>query len=141
MEVAHSNHQAIDSTQGLKFRKYRPIFRRYFVCRLTSTRYIPLIYRSTEISKFFCIYRRYFADISVFYRFFGIFPDISVLFTASALFMNSTFRATVHLFHKNCCLGGLNPAQNWGFPTSHPLGQVHPYNMICKSLIYCLSNL
>ena len=83
-------------SQGLKFRKYRPIFRRYFVCRLTSTRYIPLIYRSTEISKFFCIYRRYFADISVFYRFFGIFPDRSVLFTASALFMNSTFRATVH---------------------------------------------
>ena len=56
----------------------------------------PLIYRSTEISDFFCNYRRFFADISVFYRFFGIFPDFLVLFTAPALFMHSTFRATVH---------------------------------------------
>ena len=28
-------------TQGLKFRKYRPIFRRYFVCRSIPTRYTP----------------------------------------------------------------------------------------------------
>ena len=45
--------------------------------------------RSMEISNFFCNYWRYFADISVFYQFFGIFPDISALFTEPTLFMNS----------------------------------------------------
>ena len=54
----------------------------------TDTIY-PSDNRSTEISDFFCTYRRYFADISVFYRFFGIFPDISILFTEPTLFMNS----------------------------------------------------
>ena len=55
----------------------------------TDTIY-PLDNRPTEISKFFGSYRRYFADISVFYRFFAIFPDISVLFMEPVLFMNST---------------------------------------------------
>ena len=45
--------------------------------------------RSTEISEFFCNYRLYFADISVFYQFLGIFPDISALFIELTLFMNS----------------------------------------------------
>ena len=49
----------------------------------------PSYNRSTEISEFFGNYRRYFADISVFYLFFGIFPDISELFTEPTLFMNS----------------------------------------------------
>ena len=76
-------------TQGLKYRKYRPIFR--------VSANIDTIYPSDiSFNGNFCNYWRFFVDISVFYRFFGIFPDISVLFTASALFMHSTFQATVH---------------------------------------------
>ena len=42
----------------------------------TDTIY-PLDNRPTEISKFFGNYRRYFADISVFYRFFAIYRNCS----------------------------------------------------------------
>ena len=130
--ICHSS-----SIQGLKFRKYRPIFR---VSVNTDTIY-PLDNRPTEISKFFGSYRRYFADISVFYRFFAIFPDISVLFMEPTLFMNSTISGQLFIIQQKMLPGRFEPCPKLGVSTSHPLGQAFPYYMICKMLIYCLSSL
>ena len=79
LEVSYLEFLFINCIQCLKFWKYRPIFR----VSVNIDKIYPSYNRSTEISEFFGNYRRYFADISVFYRFFGIFPDIL------ALFMNS----------------------------------------------------
>ena len=54
--------------------------------------------RSIEISDFFCNYRQYFDDISVFYRYSGHFPKF--------------YRYISQLHKMELLLGGSNPAQN-----------------------------
>ena len=82
----------VSSFQGLKNRKYRPIFR---VSAHLDTIF-PSDCRSGETSAFYRFFWRNFGDISVFYRFFPIFPEISVTVHESVLFTTVHKSATVH---------------------------------------------